>query len=99
MRLALNGAGGYRKLTLASRGLDVRALRDHPRCVCTMMESTPILRLRAAGRRRLGGFKWPKLAECVAFYGLPVDPAGLHDARQDVLATSLVYEALRKAGP
>jgi DNA polymerase-3 subunit epsilon len=83
-----------------NRGLDVRPLRDHPRCVCTMMESAPILRLRAAaaaGRRRLGGgYKWPKLSECVAFYGLPVDPAGLHDARQDVLATSLVYAALRK---
>jgi len=63
-----------------------------------MMESAPILQLRVAGRRR-GGFKWPKLSECVAYYGLPVDPAGLHDARQDVLATSLVYGALRKGGP
>lgn len=58
---------------------------------CTMLESTPVLKLPG----RYGKYKWPSLQEA---YRMLVDPSGFdgaHDAMVDVDACLQVYLALR----
>jgi DNA polymerase III epsilon subunit-like protein len=57
---------------------------------CTMLESTPICRIKGPK-----GYKWPKLQEAYTyFFGHPFDNA--HDALADVKACKDVYFAIQK---
>ncbi|MDR2363947.1 MAG: 3'-5' exonuclease [Spirochaetaceae bacterium] len=58
-------------------------------CFCTMRENTAIVKIR----RYTGGFKYPRLSETAAFYGLSPDMNKLHGSEYD---TRLTYEIFRK---
>ena len=58
-------------------------------CFCTMKENTALIKIR----RHTGGFKYPRLSETAAFYGLSPDMNKLHGSEYD---TRLTYEIFRK---
>jgi DNA polymerase-3 subunit epsilon len=58
-------------------------------CFCTMQENTNIVKIR----RHAGGFKYPRLSEAAAFYGLSLETDKLHGSEYD---TRLTYEIFRK---
>lgn len=91
-----------RSLRLAGVGdADLALFRDK-RSLCSMRLLTPVTCLphaKRAGRWRSRGarksFKWPKLSEAAAFFGLPFDEAAAHDAAYDVEALRRVFRAMR----
>jgi DNA polymerase-3 subunit epsilon len=58
-------------------------------CFCTMKENTAIIKIR----RYNGGFKYPRLSETAAFYGLAPETDKLHGSEYD---TRLTYEIFKK---
>lgn len=71
---------------------------DRP-VVCTMLASTPILKIPKPGRYRSTSdpYKWPNLQEAYQFF---VDPAGFdgaHDAMEDVRACrKILFEMIKR---
>lgn len=61
---------------------------------CTMIESTPILKL--PNPKFPSGYKWPSLDEAYRFFVDPEGFEGAHDAQVDVDAMIKVFWAMRK---
>lgn len=61
---------------------------------CTMLESTPILKIPSP--RRLGDYKWPTLSEAYRHF-TKSELQNAHDALADVRACKDIYFAIRKA--
>jgi DNA polymerase III epsilon subunit-like protein len=58
-------------------------------CFCTMKENTKIIRIKGHN----AGFKYPRLSEAAAYYGLSPESGKLHGSEYD---TRLTYEIFRK---
>jgi len=67
---------------------------DEKLLICTMLATTPIMRLPP---KRNGDYKWPKLEEAVKFF-FNEDLEGAHDALVDVRACARVYYQLLDEG-
>jgi DNA polymerase III epsilon subunit-like protein len=60
-------------------------------CFCTMKENTAVIKLKKMAR---SGYKYPRLSEAAAYYGLAADTGRLHGSDYDTRLTCEIFKKM-----